>query len=106
MIFSLKGGAPPPPVQSHSVVGSVIQPSVIQPSVADTDFVGASAPPQGVYLSNPVQPVFRLPTAPVSGETPLHRLVASDRRIQELEQIVAATRQTISALCNGGIRPP
>ena len=97
---------PPPPVQSHSVVGSVIQPSVIQPSVADTDFVGVSAPPQGVYLTNPVQPVFRLPTAPVSGETPLHRLVASDRRIQELEQVVAATRQTISALCDGGIRPP
>ena len=91
----------PPPVQSHSVVGSVIQ-----PSVADTDFVGVSAPPQGVYLSNPVQPVFRLPTAPVSGETPLHRLVASDRRIQELERIVAATRQTISALCDGGDTSP
>ena len=84
--------SPPPPVQSHSVVGRVIQPSV--------------APPQGVYLSNPVQPVFRLPTAPVSGKTPLHRLVASDRRIQELERIVAATRQTISTLCDGGIRPP
>ena len=80
--------------------------SVIQPSVADTDFVGISAPPQGVYLTNPVQPVFRLPTVPVSGETPHHRLVASDRWVQELEQAVAATRQTINALCDGGIRPP
>ena len=68
--------------------------------------MGVSAPPQGVYLPNPIQPVFRLPTAPVSGESPHHRLVASDRRIQELEQAVAATRQTISALCDGGIRPP
>ena len=80
--------------------------SVSQPSVAETEFVGVSAPPQGVYLPNSVQPVFRLPTAPVSGETPHHILVASDRRIQELEQAVAATRQTISALCDGGIRPP
>ena len=53
-----------------------------------------------------MQPVFRLPTAPVSGETPHHRLVASDCRVQELEQAVAATRQTINALCDGGIRPP
>ena len=75
-------------------------------SVADTEFVGVSAPPQGVYLPNPVQPVFRLPTAPVSGETPHHRLVASDRWVQELEQAVAATRQTINALCEGGISPP
>ena len=43
---------------------------------------------------------------PVSGETPHHRLVASDCRVQELEQAVAATRQTISVLCDGGIRPP
>ena len=80
--------------------------SVSQPIVADTKFVGVSAPPQGVYLPNPVNPVFRLPTVPVSDETPHHRLVASDRRIQELEQAVAAIRQTISALCDGGIRPP
>ena len=42
VIYSLQGGAPPPPppVQSHSV-GSRIS----QPSVADTDFVGVSAPP-------------------------------------------------------------
>ena len=35
-------GRPPPPVQSHSVVGRVIQPSVV-----DTDFVGVCAPPSG-----------------------------------------------------------
>ena len=59
-----------------------------------------------MYLPNPVQPVFRLPTALVSGKTPPHRLVASDRRIQQLEQELAATRQAIAALCDGGIRLP
>ena len=35
----------PPPVQGHSGVGGIVQPSVIQPSVADTEFVGVSGPP-------------------------------------------------------------
>ena len=96
-----RGWPPPPPVQSYSIVGSSSR-----PIVADTEFLGVSAPPQGVYLSNPVNPVFRLPTAPVSDETPHHRLVASDRRVQELEQAVSATRQAISTLCDGGVRPP
>ena len=64
---------------------------------------GSLPPPH--YLPNHVQPVFRLPTAPVSGETP-HRLVASDRRIQQLQEELASTRQAIAALCDGGIRPP
>ena len=77
-----------------------------RPIVADTEFLGVSAPPQGVYLPNLVNPVFRLPTVRVSDETPHHRLVFSDRRVRELEQAVSATRQTISALCDRGIRPP
>ena len=39
---SERGRPPPPPVQSHSVVGSVSQ-----PSVAETEFVGVSAPTSG-----------------------------------------------------------
>ena len=105
---SARAPPPTPPVQSHSVGSeisqlSVILPSVCQPGVADTDFVGVSAPSQ--FLPNPVQPVFRLPTAPVSGETP-HRPVASDQRIQQLQEELASTRQAISALCDSGIRPP
>ena len=46
---------PPPPVQSHSLGSelsqpSVILPSVCQPGVADTDFVGV-APPLNFYLT-------------------------------------------------------
>ena len=91
----------PPPVQSHSIVGSGSR-----PIVAATDYLGVTAPPQGVYLPNPVNPVFRLPTAPVSDETPHHRLFASDRQVQELEQAVSATRQVISSLCDRGFQPP
>ena len=54
-----------PPVQSHSSVGRGSQ-----PIVAATDYLGVSAPPQGGYLSNAVNPVFRLPTEPESDETP------------------------------------
>ena len=79
---------PPPPVQSHSVGSGISQqgvilPNVCQPGFADSDFVGVAAPPQ--LFPNPVQPVLRLPTAPVSGETP-HRPVASDQRIQQLQE--------------------
>ena len=42
----------------------------------------------------------------MSDETPHHRLVTSDRQVQELEQAVSATRQAISALCDGGVQPP
>ena len=77
-----------------------------QPVVAATDYLGVSAPPQGIHLSNPINPVFRLPTAPVSDETPLHRLVASDRKVQELEKDISVTRQAIVSLCDRGLLPP
>ena len=84
-----------PPVQSHSIMGSGSR-----PIVAATDYLGVTAPPQGVHLSNPVDPVFRLSTAPVSDETPVHWLVASDRKVQALEKDIAATRQAIGSLCD------
>ena len=43
---------------------------------------------------------------PVSDETPLHRLVASDRKVQVLEKDIAATRQAIVSLCDRGLTPP
>ena len=90
-----------PPVQSHPILGSGSQ-----PIVAATDHLGVSAPPQGVHLPNPVDPVFRLSTAPVSDETPVHRLVASDRTVQALEKDIAATRQAIGSLCDRGLTLP
>ena len=90
-----------PPVQSHSIMGSGSR-----RFVAATDYLGVSVPPQGVHLSNPLNLVFRLPTAPVSDETPVHRLVASDRKVQELEKDKSATRQAISSLCDRGLTPP
>ena len=90
-----------PPVQSHPILGSGSR-----PIVAATDQLGVSAPPQGVHLPNPVDPVFRLSTAPVSDETPVHRLAASDRTVQALEKNIAATRRAIDSLCDGGLTPP
>ena len=90
-----------PPVQSHSIVGSDSR-----HIVAATDYLGVSTPPQEVHLSNSINPVFRVPTAPVSDETPLPRLFASDRKVQELEKDVSATRLVISSLCDRGFQPP
>ena len=90
-----------PPVQSHSIMGSGSR-----PVVAATDYLGVSAPPQGVHLSNPINPIFRLPTAPVSDETPILRLVANDRKVQELEKDISDTRQAIGSLCDRGLPPP
>ena len=81
--------------------------SVSQPFIAATNQLVIYPPFLGGYLlSNFIQPVYRLSKAPVSDETPHHRLVASDRQVQELEQAVSATRQAISELCDGGVQPP
>ena len=42
----------------------------------------------------------------MSDETPPHRLFASDRKVQELEKDVSATRLAISSLCDRGFQPP
>ena len=86
-----------PPLQSHPILDSGSR-----PIVAATDHLGVSAPPQGVHFSNPVDPVFRLATAPVCDETPVHRLVASDRKVQALEKDIATTRQAIVPLKGTG----
>ena len=90
-----------PPVQSHPILGSGSR-----PIVAATDHLGVSAPPQGVHLPNPVDSVSRLSTAPVSDETPVHRLSASDCTVQAFEKDIAATYQAISSLCDRGLMPP
>ena len=90
-----------PPIQSHPILGSGSR-----PIVAATDQSGVSAPPHGVHLPNPVDPVFRLSTVPVSDKTPVHRLVASDHTVQALEKNIAATRRAIDSLCDGGLTPP
>ena len=90
-----------PPVQSQPVLGSGSQ-----PIVAATDQLGVSAPLEGIILPNPINPVFRLSTVPVSDETPVHRLAASDRKLLTLEQSIASTRQTINSFWDEGLAPP
>ena len=90
-----------PPVQSQPVLGSGSQ-----PIVAATDQLGVSAPPEGVNLPNFIHPFSRLSTAPVSDETPLHRLAASDRQLRDLETKLATTHQAIDSFCDGGLEPP
>ena len=67
---------------------------------------GVTAPPP--LFANPAQPVFRLPTAPISGgvqhETP-QSPVASDEGVQTLQEALSSTRQTIASLRASGIRP-
>ena len=97
-----------PPVQSQSVLVSGSQPSLDRPStsfVAATDQLGVAAPLEGIILGNPIDPVFRLSTTPVSGETTVHRLAAIDRKLQ-MEKSIASTRQTINSFWDGGLVPP
>ena len=98
-----------PPVQSQSVLVSGSQPSLDRPStslVAATDQLGVAAPLEGIILPNPIDPVFRLSTTPVSGETPVHRLAAIDRKLQALELNFASTRQAINSFWDGGLASP
>ena len=90
-----------PPVQASQFLGSGSQ-----PIFAATDQLGVSAPPLGGQLPNFIYPVSRLSTVPVSDETPLHRLAASDRQLRDLETNLAATRQAIDSFCDGGLVPP
>ena len=97
----LSGRGLHPPVQSQPVLGSGSQ-----PIVAATDQLGVSAPLEGIILPNPINPVFRLSTALVSDETPVHRLAASDCKLQTLEQSIASTCQMINSFWDGGLAPP
>ena len=74
-------------------------------------------PSLGGYLSNFNHPVYRLSAAPVSDETPLHRLAASGSPSADLETKLrspsanletklAAIRQAIDSFCDGGLEPP
>ena len=97
----LSGRGLHPPVQSQPVLGSGSQ-----PIVAATDQLGVSAPLQGINLPNPVNPVFRLSTAPVSDEIPVHRLAAIDSKLQTLKQNIASTHKTVNSFWDGGLTPP
>ena len=93
-----------PSVQAGSGISQpgLILPNVCQPVFADTEVAGVTAPPP-LFL-NPVQPVFRLPTAPISGETP-RRPVASDQGVQHLQEALVSTRQAIASLRASGVHP-
>ena len=80
----------------------VILPNVCRPVFTNTDVAGVTAPPP--LFPNPAQPVFRLPTAPISGETP-HGPVASDEGVQHLQEALSSTNQAIASLRASGIRP-
>ena len=97
-----------PSVQAGSGISQpgVILPNVCQPVFTNTEVAGVTAPPP--LFANPAQPVFRLPTAPISGgvqhETP-QRPVASDEEVQHLQEALSSTRQAIASLRVSGIRP-
>ena len=99
--------------QSSVQAGSGLsQPGVILPNVCQSVFTnneveGVTAPPP--LFANPAQPVFRLPTAPISGrvqhETPQNP-VASEEGFQTLQEALSSIHQTIASLTASGIRPP
>ena len=99
--------------QSSGQAGSGIsQPGVILPNVCQSVFTnneveGVTAPPP--LFANPAQPVFRLPTAPISSgvqhETPQNP-VASEEGFQNLQEALSSIHQTIASLTASGISPP
>ena len=97
-----------PSVQAGSGISQpgVILPNVCQPVFTNTEVARVTAPPP--LFPNPPQPVFRLPTAPISGgvqhETP-QRPVASDEGVQHLQEALSSTRQAIASLRASGVHP-
>ena len=93
-----------PSAQAGSQINQqgVILPNVCQPVFTNTEVAGVSAPPP-LFL-NPVQPVFKLPTAPVSGDS-LQRTVANEQSIQVLQETLASTQQAIASFHDRGLRP-
>ena len=93
----------------------ISQPGVILPNVCQSVFInneveGVTAPPP--LFANPAQPVFRLPTAPLSGgfqqettENPQNP-VASEEGVQTLQQALSSIHQTIASLTASGMSPP
>ena len=93
-----------PSAQAGSQISQqgVILPNVCQPVFTNTEVAGVSAPPP-LFL-NPVQPVFKLPTAPISGDS-LQRTVANEQSIQVLQETLTSTQQAIASFRVRGLRP-
>ena len=63
-------------------------------------------PSLGGYLSNFIHPVYRLSTAPVSDETPLHRLAASDCQLRIWRRNWLPFARWSTRFAMGGLEPP
>ena len=92
---------PSAPAGSEISQQGVILPNVCQPIFTNTEVAGVSAPPP-LFL-NPVQPVFKLPTAPISGDS-LQRTVANEQSLQVLQEALASTQQAIASFRDRGLR--
>ena len=93
-----------PSAQTGSEISQqrLILPNVCQPIFTNAEAAGVSAPPP-LFL-NPVQPVFRLPATPVSGDS-LQRNIANEESIQALEEALASTQRAIASSRDKGLRP-
>ena len=101
-----------PSVQAGNGISQlgVILPNVCQSVFTKNEVEGVTAPPP--LFANPAQPVFRLPTAPLSGgfqqettENPQNP-VASEEGVQTLQQALSSIHQTIASLTASGMSPP